>query len=487
MLFFINARKLAFAGVGAMALAAAPVTVSGADRTIVLLNGSNGAGWGATTYDSAYAGRYAAYLTGLKPAWSLVNLSVAGYTTYNIMPTGYNTPAGRSKVDTSHNITKVLALKPACFILCMLGNDIAYGYSETEIKNNLDSLYRWATRAGIKTWVVNAPPRNTDSPAQTEVRLSLNAWILSHFAGRAIDYYDGLGVNGKFYPEMHNGDGIHYSNRGHAHVFRTIVAANLPGVPTVSFLGASSTLGFGASTPDSSYISRYEKYLSGLNPTWRVENLSIVGHTTYDIMPTGYKPPAGRTAPDSAHNITKVLAQKPQSLLINMTGSDITNGFTEAEIKANLDSLYTWGTKAGVKVWVANAPPRNLDDSAQRIRRKNLNTWILSRFAPRVLDLHDSLGGADGSMYPSVNSGDGNHFNNRGQEIVYKRLVAANLPGLVVDIRSAPSQRSSRPAHAPRLKLDQTTGSLLLPGPDRARFDVQGRKARRFRAGAARR
>ena len=82
-------------------------TARSAENTIAILGSSTAAGVGASTYDSAFAGRYAKYLGGLKPSWKLVNLAVGGYTTYHIMPTGWKRPAGRPAPDTARNITKV--------------------------------------------------------------------------------------------------------------------------------------------------------------------------------------------------------------------------------------------------------------------------------------------------------------------------------------------------------------------------------------------
>jgi len=467
----------------ALASASAPLFASDAGsapvRTVVILSASSAAGTGATTYDSAYSGRFATYLSGLKPAWKLVNLAVGGYTCYQIMPTGYQTPPNRPAVDTAHNITKALSLKPDRILISMIGNDIGSGYGETEIQNNLDSLYGWATKAGIPTWVADAPPRNSDDSAKVKIRLHMRQWIMDRYAPHGLDFYDSLGdANGKYFPDLDAGDGTHYNNKAHAIVFRKLVAANIPGLPTIALLGASAALGYGASTADSGYAGRYGKYLSGLDPTWRLASLAVDGHTSYQIMPTGYVPPANRPAPDTTHNISKVLALKPECLILSMAGSDVAYGYSESEIKANLDSLYGWATKAGIRTWVATPQPRTPDDSTQRKIRQDMRQWILSRYAPRVLDFYTDLGGYEGNMYPEFNSGDGSHYNDKGYPIVYRRLVAANLTDLTtVAVREMKQPQNGGSARASALRMDRAFGPLLLPGPDGGRFDARGRKA----------
>lgn len=200
---------------------------------MVILGSSIAAGVGATTYDSAWAGRYAKHLPARNPAWQLTNLAVPGYTTYHVMPKGWKTPAGRPAVDTSHNITKALSLRPDCLLISLTGNDIANGYAASEYEANFDTLHALATRAGVPVWITTPLPRTAVDSAKRKRVLDLKTRILSRYAPRAIDYYEGLGdAAGAILPAYNSGDGIHPNNAGHALLYGRVLAADLPGKTT---------------------------------------------------------------------------------------------------------------------------------------------------------------------------------------------------------------------------------------------------------------
>jgi len=202
------------------------------DRTIVLLGASTSAGVGATTYDSSFAGRYAHYLQSRNPAWTLTNLAVAGYTTFQLMPTGYVSPGGRPSPDPAHNITKAIALHPRVLLLCMGTNDIANGYPASQYEANYDTLHAIADRAGIPLWITTPLPRGLDA-AKRSMILALRDRIMSRYAPRAINFYDSLGdAQGNYYPAFNSGDSIHTNNHGHRLLYGRVVAADLVGSVT---------------------------------------------------------------------------------------------------------------------------------------------------------------------------------------------------------------------------------------------------------------
>jgi lysophospholipase L1-like esterase len=207
------------------------------DRTIVLLGASTASGTGATTYDSSFAGRYAHFLQSQNPAWTLTNLAVSGYTTFQLMPTGFTSPSGRSQPDPAHNITKALALHPRVLLLCMGTNDIADGYPASEYEANYDSLHAMADRAGIPLWVTTPLPRALDATGRNKI-LALRDRIMTRYAPRALNFYDSLGDDqGNYIQAFNSGDGIHTNNHGHRLLYERVVAADLIGSVT-SLAGA---------------------------------------------------------------------------------------------------------------------------------------------------------------------------------------------------------------------------------------------------------
>jgi lysophospholipase L1-like esterase len=251
---------------------------------------------------------------------------------------------------------------------------------------------------------------------------------------------------------------------------------------TIAVIGASTAAGVGATVYDSAFAGRYARYLQGLSPAWTLANLGVSGYTTFQEMPDGYVPPAGRPKPDTAHNLSKALALHPRALLICMGSNDIANGYPASEYESNYDSLRAWAERAGVPVWVATPLPRSAVDAGKRQMILALRDRILARYAPRAIDFYDSLGDAQGNYYPAFNSGDGVHTNNHGHRLLYERVVAAGLtdPAAVSlgDPEGRDGARSAIKAVLPLIPALDGRGRMLLPDPETWRLrDIRGRAA----------
>jgi lysophospholipase L1-like esterase len=242
-------------------------------------------------------------------------------------------------------------------------------------------------------------------------------------------------------------------------------------------IGSSTAAGTGATNYDSSFAGRYGRYLPTLSGGWRQTNLAVGGYVTYQLMPTNFRAPAGRPAPDTIHNVTKALSLHPDVLLFALGDNDIGNGYDSTEYQSNYDSIRNAAVKAGVRIWISSTLPRNID-SIGRKKILAFRSRILTRYAPRALDFYDSLGLPDGSYNPAYNSGDGIHTNDRGHLLLFQRLVAANLtalPSFVIQSnpRFGPIQgRHSGLIWDERIggsPFSNRVGSLIL-------YDMQGRQ-----------
>ena len=129
--------------------------------------------------------------------------------------------------------------------------------------------------------------------------------------------------------------------------------------------------------------------------------------------------------------------------------------------------------------------PRTVQDSAGRVKILALRSRVMSRYTPRALDFFDSLGTVDGKYYPGFNSGDGIHTNNRGHQLLFNRVVAANLTAIPTVLAG---DFGSRPvsSHGSRTGLiwDERLGILTLGRPGAGghavEFDAQGRQRLRL-------
>ena len=253
-----------------------------------------------------------------------------------------------------------------------------------------------------------------------------------------------------------------------------LLTASVLAAQTVVIIGSSTAAGVGATNYDSSFAGRYGRYLTTLKPAWTLVNLAKGGFTTYECMPSGFKQPTNRPAPDTARNISKVLALHPQVLLICLPSNDVANNYAPAEYNANFDSLRAWATNAGIKTWITTPGARNMPDTTRQKRLVALKDRISSVYAPRYVSFFDSIANADGTYNPYYGAGDGIHANDRGHLLMFKRVVAANLTEIVTTyaISSGSFKITLLQAGTPGI----VHGSLLFgrSGTSGA-FDAQGR------------
>jgi lysophospholipase L1-like esterase len=190
-------------------------------------------------------------------------------------------------------------------------------------------------------------------------------------------------------------------------------------------LGSSTAAGTGASTPDSSWVGRFRSYVKHEDSTASVINLAVGGYTTYDIMPTGFTPPAGRPTPKVTHNVTYGLTFKPRVIIINLPSNDVAYGYSIAEQLANYDTIMS-RIPPSVTVWVSTTQPRNLDATG-RANLIAMRDSTFARFTTHALDFWTTLANTDGSINPVYGAGDGIHLNNAGHRILFERVVAAGV------------------------------------------------------------
>jgi lysophospholipase L1-like esterase len=192
-------------------------------------------------------------------------------------------------------------------------------------------------------------------------------------------------------------------------------------------LGSSTAAGTGASIPDSSWVGRYRNHAQALDPTAVVVNLAVPGFTTYDVMPTGFAPPPGRPDPDSDHNITRALDFTPWAIVVNLPSNDVANGYSIAEQLANFDTLSARAGGADVPLWITTCQPRDFPDQDRRTQLGIVTDSILTRYAPRAIDVWHGLAAPDGTIPEVYGDGDGIHLNDAGHEFIYLRVLDAGV------------------------------------------------------------
>ena len=246
------------------AISANPFTIrqQSESQYIIVLGSSTAAGVGVTTSDSAWVTRYTKYVQQRNTAVYIINLAVGGYTTYEILPDGYDTPANRPSPAIGHNITKALSYSPIAIIINLPSNDAAYNYSVDEQLFNYSVVMDKADSANVPVWVATTQPRNlTDIQRQSlmEVRDS----TYSIWGDYAIDFWSTIAdESGKIVSAYGSGDGIHLNNAGHRILYNRVVNENIP-------ITITSTKDIIAYQPTSFKLE--QNYPNPFNPTTKIQ------------------------------------------------------------------------------------------------------------------------------------------------------------------------------------------------------------------------
>lgn len=192
--------------------------------TVVVIGSSTAAGTGASSPAASWVGLLRSYLQSQDPEVQVVNLAVGGYTTYNVMPTGYIPPTGRPQPVPANNITMALAYKPWLIVVNLPSNDVTSGFTTAEIMANYAVIVAAAQAQNVPIWITTTQPRNLPAQAQRDQQLAIANLTMSTYGSYAIDVWNGLAAtDGTILPEFNAGDGIHLNDLGHAFIFGQVV------------------------------------------------------------------------------------------------------------------------------------------------------------------------------------------------------------------------------------------------------------------------
>jgi lysophospholipase L1-like esterase len=193
-------------------------------------------------------------------------------------------------------------------------------------------------------------------------------------------------------------------------------------------LGSSTSAGIGPKDPKNAWVSRYRARLSEQFPNVQLVNLAVGGYSTFEIQPTGFRPPANRPAPVDGKNITAALALSPSAIVVNLPSNDQANYYPLSEQLANYDRVATLASSAHVPVWVSTPQPRNFGDPAQIQGLMRARDAIREKFAPRTLDFWTPFASDSGFIKASYSAGDGTHLNDAAHAILANIVEAAQIP-----------------------------------------------------------
>lgn len=191
----------------------------------------------------------------------------------------------------------------------------------------------------------------------------------------------------------------------------------------VVILGSSTAYGTGATPVDSGWVNKLRGNFRDEGRNIAIYNLALGGYTTYHIMPSTVRPPAGKPSADLARNVDKALTYKPDLIIINLPSNDVSSGFSDQEIINNYQQITDEIKKYNIEFLVTSTQPRNYIESNTRLRLATLNDLVRNILPQNIVDFYPLLADESNFIKAEVSYGDGIHLNNRGHRIIFEEFL----------------------------------------------------------------
>lgn len=193
---------------------------------VVVLGSSTAEGEAARPLSNAWANRYREYLQSINPQSELFNFAIGGFTTFNVMPSGYVPPSPWNTSQyvpvNANNITYGLALQPTLIIVNLPTNDCASYIPVSVQMNNYERIIAEARAHNVPVWITSPQGRNVDQAGRS-LLVQLRAATEASYPDRVIDFWTGLADSAGFILPEFNFDGTHLNNAGHAVLYDRVV------------------------------------------------------------------------------------------------------------------------------------------------------------------------------------------------------------------------------------------------------------------------
>ena len=198
----------------------------------------------------------------------------------------------------------------------------------------------------------------------------------------------------------------------------------------VGVLGSSTAAGSGPIHADSAWAARFRTAAMLEDPFRNVINRGIGGYTTYHIMPDWFVPPPGRPQPQVGFNITNVLNNGVDAVIINLPSNDVIYGYPIEEQMSNYDTIIAEAAQYDVPVWLTTSQPRNTTE-ANRLQLMAVRDTTFARFGEFAIDFWTEIANPDGTINSIYDAGDGVHLNDAAHGILYSRVAAKDIWGYI--------------------------------------------------------
>lgn len=209
-------------------------------------------------------------------------------------------------------------------------------------------------------------------------------------------------------------------------------------------IGSSTTAGYKASPIDSAWVNRVNHYYKTvLHLLDTVYNLGVPDNTFYSAMPSSYKNTIRFIRPDVNKNVTKAttllkgLSDPANGVIIVNFPSNGYDYMSVEEVINGLQIIYDSATRYGNRCFITTTQPRTDGKFATSLIKKRMaaiKDAIIQRFgAEHTLNFWDGMyNPADTTILSKYSAGDNIHFNNRGHNVLFQRVVQKNVLNVAI-------------------------------------------------------
>jgi lysophospholipase L1-like esterase len=210
----------------AAACGGSPTSPSNAPRvapgTWAFLGASTTVGFSASGLAQTWVARLQSAVSGR--GVTIVNLALAGATSYTWMPAAAPVPFGRFGPSLPNNIDAAMTHRPSLVLLNATNNDLVANYSVDELVANLLAIRGVASAGGAAVVMLSTQPRNLSDAARALLPV-IDARLSPVFGECFVDIRTPLAApDGRMLPLYDVGDGIHPNDAGHAVIFQRVDA-----------------------------------------------------------------------------------------------------------------------------------------------------------------------------------------------------------------------------------------------------------------------
>jgi lysophospholipase L1-like esterase len=219
------ARHLCHLSLSILLASSVAFTQTGSVR-VVVLGSSTAEGTGAPA-GKGWVALFKTYLTNAGITSDVINLASGGYTTFDVLPTGYVSPyrslntSWARNPDTTRNITRALAYSPTDIVVNLPSNDALLEVPVSYQIAHMTVLQARAQAQGVRIWFTTSQPTKWLG-TKLQIQVGMRDAVLAQFGEYAVDFWTGISTtDSKIQPKYDAGDGVHVNELGHAVLFES--------------------------------------------------------------------------------------------------------------------------------------------------------------------------------------------------------------------------------------------------------------------------